>query len=74
MREYLEFLNIEPSSKREEIFDILNAEDLTHPNFFASESITFDVLHCLGLTAGIIIQLKDHVSRFKHWFKLSLQF
>jgi hypothetical protein len=69
LREYIEFVNVRPAI-REQVFQILDKEEITHPNFFVSQSIPPDRMLAWGLKDGVIAQLRDNVFNFEQHLAL----
>jgi hypothetical protein len=64
LREYIKFVNVCPEI-REQVFQILDKEEITHPKFFVSQTIPPDHMLAWGLKDGLIAQLRDNVFNFE---------
>jgi hypothetical protein len=66
LKEYAEFVDVCPAI-REQVFQILDQNEVTHPKFFLSKIITPTRMLEWGLKDGVIAQLKDNVFNFDHY-------
>ena len=64
LQEYIEFVNFFPAI-RKQVFQILDKEEITHPKFFASQTIPPHCMLAWGLKDGVIAQLRDNVLNFE---------
>ena len=64
IKPYLDFIHIK-SSKKDDVFETLDWNDITSFKFFKSKSITHDHMSRWGLSDGIIAQLCDNVAKYE---------